>query len=581
MVEKIIPVVFYVFICSAVSLVSPHLATSSYYVDSALCMTCHNHDSFLDEHDGYDCSICHYDVPGSDVFAVKCVECHPSGDPDGCNLVDDHQGITDCLACHVNQCGEGTAHIDTCLVCHPTNDLHERVGHSSCTQCHDQSTQGGVIEFLPAEPGKCVVCHPLDDPGKCNLAGNHESCIGCHTECTGDGTSTTTSVIGGHGESGVVDDTFCLTCHGGDNPYPGGEIHSVSAHTACGSCHDGASTAGNVNASACIVCHPFGNSGECNLVNLSDHALANCIDCHDECTGPSTTTTAASDAHLNRCLRCHSVNDIHGNSNHNDCAKCHDGGVNFNRCTACHSGCTLPISHGSSCLECHDECVGATTTTTASPYEEHLDVCLECHVVDDLHEKQGHNDCAKCHEGDEVAVGKCIVCHPLGSPGKCSLVNDHGSSCLDCHSYCSDSTTTTTAEVTSTTTTTNEFPEIITIDITLTPESVLRSYLIPYLLITVIKGTDSNFNCSTRVTFEDDAIVPPFYIILSSTRIIVFSLIRPAGIEAAEDSEVPVNVSTTVDLGGGESYEEVGGWYLTLRLMPWILGEGKEKWGKN
>ena len=500
MVEKIIPVVFYVFICSAVSLVSPHLATSSYYVDSALCMTCHNHDSFSDEHDGYDCSICH-DVPGSDVFAVKCVECHPSGDPDGCNLVDDHQGITDCLACHVNQCGEGTAHIDTCLVCHPTNDLHERVGHSSCTQCHDQSTQGGVIEFLPAEPGKCVVCHPLDDPGKCNLAGNHESCIGCHTECTGDGTSTTTSVIGGHGESGVVDDTFCLTCHGGDNPYPGGEIHSVSAHTACGSCHDGASTAGNVNASACIVCHPFGNSGECNLVNLSDHALANCIDCHDECTGPSTTTTAASDAHLNRCLRCHSVNDIHGNSNHNDCAKCHDGGVNFNRCTACHSGCTLPISHGSSCL--------------------------------------------------------------------------------DCHSYCSDSTTTTTAEVTSTTTTTNEFPEIITIDITLTPESVLRSHLIPYLLITVIKGTDSNFNCSTRVTFEDDAIVPPFYIILSSTRIIVFSLIRPAGIEAAEDSEVPVNVSTTVDLGGGESYEEVGGWYLTLRLMPWILGEGKEKWGKN
>jgi len=286
MIKKIIPVIFCVFICSVVSLVFPHLATSSYYVDSSLCMTCHNHDNFSNVHDGYDCSICHYDVPGSDVFAIKCVECHPSDDPDGCSLVDVHQSMTDCLGCHANQCGEDTTHIDTCLVCHETDDLHARSGHNTCTECHELSSQGGIIEFLPAEPEKCIVCHPLGDPGKCNLAGSHGgSCLGCHTECTGGGITTTTSISGGHGESGAVDDTLCLTCHGGDNPYPGGEIHAVSAHTGCGSCHDGAPTAGNVNASACIVCHPMGGPGKCNLAN--DHG-GSCLTCHDECTDPST-----------------------------------------------------------------------------------------------------------------------------------------------------------------------------------------------------------------------------------------------------------------------------------------------------
>ncbi len=89
----------------------------------------------------------------------------------------------------------------------------------------------------------------------------------------------------------LMDDSGCLeTCHGGENPFPDGQIHSVSTHTDCGSCHDGSPGAGNVASSACIVCHPTGDPGECNLVNL--HAtFSDCLMCHPDCDETETTTT--------------------------------------------------------------------------------------------------------------------------------------------------------------------------------------------------------------------------------------------------------------------------------------------------
>jgi len=96
-----------------------------------------------------------------------------------------------------------------------------------------------------------------------------------------------------------VDSGGCLnSCHGGENPYPDGEIHSVSAHTACDSCHDGSYEAGNVYASSCIECHPKGgNTGKCELVLFHEDSLEytpsdlSCIDCHGDCEGGDTTTT--------------------------------------------------------------------------------------------------------------------------------------------------------------------------------------------------------------------------------------------------------------------------------------------------
>ena len=89
----------------------------------------------------------------------------------------------------------------------------------------------------------------------------------------------------------LVDDFGCLeTCHGGENPFPDGQIHSVPAHSDCSSCHDGSPEAGNVASSTCIVFHPTGDPGECNLVNLHE-TFSDCIKCHPDCDKTETTTT--------------------------------------------------------------------------------------------------------------------------------------------------------------------------------------------------------------------------------------------------------------------------------------------------
>lgn len=88
----------------------------------------------------------------------------------------------------------------------------------------------------------------------------------------------------------LVDDTGCTVCH--DASFPSGELHSISAHGNCGSCHDGSPGQGNVASSSCVVCHPIGDPGTCNLVNFHDPAVADCLMCHPDCEeGPTTTTT--------------------------------------------------------------------------------------------------------------------------------------------------------------------------------------------------------------------------------------------------------------------------------------------------
>ena len=86
--RKIIPFVACVFLCFAVGFIFPHLVTPKYYVDDALCMTCHNHDDFESKHN--DCNDCHFSN-GSYVNSENCSECHPSDDPSGCNIVGIHE----------------------------------------------------------------------------------------------------------------------------------------------------------------------------------------------------------------------------------------------------------------------------------------------------------------------------------------------------------------------------------------------------------------------------------------------------------------------------------------------------------
>ncbi|MEE8381634.1 MAG: CFI-box-CTERM domain-containing protein [Thermodesulfobacteriota bacterium] len=427
-------------------------------VNDTICLACHDFSDGAGLHTGEahsnaDCTDCHTEV-GDSPLTSTCFECHPQGGPGECPLVDFHDPDmgADCVSCHISCSDEDYEHISICMTCHDVQNLHERIGHINigCTQCHQTSPDGGIIEFI-VDPNTCTACHPLLNPGKCSLASTSDhasTCLTCHIECA-DGTTTTTSVTGGHEDSGAVDNTLCLLCHelGSLGEQDDTTLHGEREHSDCSQCHSGGIGRGTVIADKCILCHPLEEPGpgKCNLV--SEHGDNTCSSCHVECTGPSTTTTTVSDDHLNRCLECHSVNDIHGNSNHYDCAKCHDGGVNFNKCTACHSGCTLPISHGSSCLGCHDECTGPSTTTTVSPFPNHIDTCLECHVVDDLHDVENHSNCNQCHKGDIVEVGACVICHPTDDPGKCNLVNRYHWTCLECHPDCAEPTTTTTESI--------------------------------------------------------------------------------------------------------------------------------------
>jgi hypothetical protein len=83
----------------------------------------------------------------------------------------------------------------------------------------------------------------------------------------------------------------CLTCH----PTAAGTgLHTVAAHSSCGTCHTGGVPGQNVLSSACIVCHPrTGTKGLCPLIDAPVHAStkATCLGCHSTDCAPATTTT--------------------------------------------------------------------------------------------------------------------------------------------------------------------------------------------------------------------------------------------------------------------------------------------------
>ena len=99
----------------------------------------------------------------------------------------------------------------------------------------------------------------------------------------------------------------------------------------------------------------------------------------------------------------------------------------------------------------------------------------------------------------------------------------------------------------------------------------------PLPLIMFIKGTESHFNRTTAVSFEGNAIWSPIYLVLSPTNLFVCSLINPAGLQPNGSIGVTVNVTSTVDSGEGELYEEVGSCTLNLIMLPFIFDEEEEK----
>ena len=64
----------------------------------------------------------------------------------------------------------------------------------------------------------------------------------------------------------LVDDSGCLVCH--DSSFPSGDLHATHSSFDCGICH--VVTGDTPSSSKCIVCHPIGDTGECELVLLHE-----------------------------------------------------------------------------------------------------------------------------------------------------------------------------------------------------------------------------------------------------------------------------------------------------------------------
>ena len=247
------------------------------------CLQCHYEGTEKNRHEKVGIEV--------ELDASACVTCHPQGNPGKCNLVDNHPSW--CLNCHT-ECVESLTtttvgkdptttvppanHIETCTMCHNSDDLHDKAGHSSCAMCHDGTPGSGNVE-----PGTCINCHPAGNAGKCNLVEEHgSSCYSCHFECedattTGPIITTTTAAPTEHMDT-------CTMCHNSD------DLHDKAGHSSsCSICHDGTPQSGNVEPDACVVCHPTGSAGKCNLVNLHG---SSCLSCHFECEGGGDTTTS-------------------------------------------------------------------------------------------------------------------------------------------------------------------------------------------------------------------------------------------------------------------------------------------------
>jgi hypothetical protein len=107
-----------------------------------------------------------------------------------------------------------------------------------------------------------------------------------------------------------------------------------------------------------------------------------------------------------------------------------------------------PACGGCSSIECEQPCPPPTTTTTIAPAPYwHIDTCVQCHTVSALMSRHARSACSKCHDGapqtGNVSPRSCVICHPRGGPGTCSLVNNHGGSCVLCHVDCSQAIATT------------------------------------------------------------------------------------------------------------------------------------------
>lgn len=461
---------------------SEHQGVGGYLYNSPACLECHpqgdaegafNHNiSFplTGGHANADCASCH--ANGYTNTPNTCISCHTPDFNQSANPNHTTLGISnDCAACHTTNPGWSPATFPTHNNYYVIAGAHVPVAND-CAACHN----GNYIN----SPNTCMGCHTTNYNQTANP--NHVSaqfpttCEDCHTQ-----TAWTPSTFNHDGQyfpiySGKHNGEWnaCADCHTNPSNY--------AVFTCTTSCHPQSSTNNEHQgvggyqylSSACLACHPNGNSAGAFNHNTSPfpltggHAGADCASCH--ANGYNGTSTACESCHTpeytqsanpnhvaigisNDCAACHTTNPdwqpatfpVHNNyyvlaGAHvpisNQCADCHNGNYNNtpNTCSGCHMdnyNQTSNPNHVTSgfsteCATCHTQTAWIPSTfdhnNTYPLTGAHASIasnCVQCHP-------NGYsntpNTCAGCHQNNynqatnpnHVALGlsnDCAVCH--------------------------------------------------------------------------------------------------------------------------------------------------------------------------
>jgi hypothetical protein len=413
---------------------------------------------------------------GRDVQASRqeCATCHTEhigrkADVVGLNVksFDHHLTDFDLTGAHVETACEDCHAVDLkhreapslCFDCHAEEDEEAHRGGfgEACESCH-VATEWGEVEFdhteetgyaltgghrsvecssCHVEPGyqntptECLGCHREDDS---HNGLNGSDCAFCHvsaawTETTFDHAAKTAFVLNGaHGE------IACADCHV-ENKF------EQSLETECIACHVDDDEHEGLNGPACETCHTtsvwskvlFSHDAETEFPLLGGHAEIACAACH---TAPVHEVRLETD-----CYACHRDDDAHEAQLGKACGLCHNAtgwtvDVLFD-----HGLTNFPLigSHRDAvCTDCHE----------TKRFNDTPGACIDCHRVDDVHERKLGTACQTCHSPADWLlwefdhnrqtnfeldgahrVLRCEACHTRPVTGAIDISN----SCGGCH----------------------------------------------------------------------------------------------------------------------------------------------------
>lgn len=475
------------------------------------CVTCHTNPETDEQHDGVagysynssSCFACHPTGDGEGGFdhnatafpltgahtTVECLSCHANGyagtptECEACHTVDFNQTLNpnhvalgiplECATCHTTEPGWQPASFNIHDQYYPLNGAHALVANQ-CATCHNGDYTN--------TPNTCAGCHLEDynqttDPSHI-AAQFSQDCASCHNESawepsTFDHDGQHFPIYSGSHEG---EWTQCIECHTTPGNY---------AMYTCTTCHANAETDeqhtgvnGYVfNSSACLACHPTGESDVTFDHNATGfpltgaHTVVNCLECH--ANGYAGTPTA--------CEACHTV-DFNQSINPNhvalgiplDCASCHttDPGwqpATFDihnqyyplegahalistQCASCHNGDYTNTPN--TCAGCHLDDYNQTTDPSHIAAQFSQD-CAACHsqtawepatfdhdaqffpIYSGSHQGQW-SQCSECHTTPgNYSIFTCVTCHANPETDEEHAgVNGYtynSSACLACH----------------------------------------------------------------------------------------------------------------------------------------------------